>query len=187
MTTFKIYDLKPEQEAHIQQLAELLVLAFKENFPDAWPTVESGLTEVREALQDGTINRVAITPDGEAVGWIGGIPRYNTNTWELHPLVVHPVHQGAGIGRALIEDFEQQVKERGGLTIYLGSDDENNMTSLSGVDLYPNVWEHIQNIRNFKGHPYEFYQKHGYVIVGVIPDANGFGKPDILMAKRLAR
>jgi hypothetical protein len=31
----------------------------------------------------------------------------------------------------------------------------------------------------------EFYQKLGYVIVGVIPDANGFGKPDIFMAKRL--
>jgi aminoglycoside 6'-N-acetyltransferase I len=36
-------------------------------------------------------------------------------------------------------------------------------------------------------HPYEFYQKLGYVIVGVIPDANGPGKPDILMAKSLAR
>jgi hypothetical protein len=26
----------------------------------------------------------------------------------------------------------------------------------------------------------------GYTIVGVIPDANGLGKPDILMAKRIA-
>jgi len=25
----------------------------------------------------------------------------------------------------------------------------------------------------------------GFVIVGVLPDANGFGKPDIFMAKRV--
>ena len=34
-------------------------------------------------------------------------------------------------------------------------------------------------------HPYEFYVKMGYKIVGVIPDANGIGKPDIWMAKRV--
>jgi len=43
------------------------------------------------------------------------------------------------------------------------------------------------HIRNLGRHPYEFYQKLGYVIVGVIPDANGLGKPDILMAKSVAR
>jgi len=36
-----------------------------------------------------------------------------------------------------------------------------------------------------KGHPFEFYQKQGYVITGVVPDANGVGKPDILMSKRV--
>jgi aminoglycoside 6'-N-acetyltransferase I len=60
------------------------------------------------------------------------------------------------------------------------------MTSLSQVDLYPNVVEHITHIRNIRRHPYEFYQRLGYVIVGVIPDANGLGKPDIIMAKRVS-
>ncbi|MCA9940912.1 MAG: AAC(6')-Ia family aminoglycoside 6'-N-acetyltransferase, partial [Anaerolineales bacterium] len=27
--------------------------------------------------------------------------------------------------------------------------------------------------------------KLGYAIVGVVPDANGWGKPDIIMAKRI--
>lgn len=58
-------------------------------------------------------------------------------------------------------------------------------TTLGGVNLYPNVWQHIANIKNPQGHPYEFYQKVGFVIVGVMPDANGPGKPDIFMAKRL--
>jgi hypothetical protein len=40
-------------------------------------------------------------------------------------------------------------------------------------------------LTNLRDHPYECYRKLGFVIVGVIPDANGFGKPDIFMAKRL--
>ena len=40
---------------------------------------------------------------------------------------------------------------------------------------------------NWNLHPYEFYQKQGFVIIGVMPDANGLGKPDILMAKSVVR
>ncbi len=68
---------------------------------------------------------------------------------------------------------------RGGLV------DEDNMTSLSEVDPYENLWEKIRDIRNLNNHPFEFYQKMGYIITGVVPDANGIGKPDILMAKRV--
>ena len=69
----------------------------------------------------------------------------------------------------------------------MGTDDEDNMTTLSGVNLYPNIFEHIGKIKNLRGHPYEFYQKCGFVIVGVVPDANGLGKPDIYMAKPVRR
>jgi aminoglycoside 6'-N-acetyltransferase I len=103
--------------------------------------------------------------------------------WELHPLAVRPDRQRQGIGRALVADLEAQVRTRGGFTIQLGTDDTADMTSLGGINLYPNVLEHLINIRNLHGHPYEFYQKVGFSIVGVIPDANGPGKPDIYMAK----
>ncbi len=46
---------------------------------------------------------------------------------------------------------------------------------------------HVTHIKNLKRHPYEFYQKLGYVIVVLVPDANGLGKPDILMAKSIVR
>ena len=36
-----------------------------------------------------------------------------------------------------------------------------------------------------RGHALTFYRRHGYRIVGVLPDVNGPGRPDILMAKRL--
>jgi aminoglycoside 6'-N-acetyltransferase I len=63
----------------------------------------------------------------------------------------------------------------------------DGLTSLGGVDLFPSPLEHLARVRNLRRHPYEFYQKQGYVIVGVVPDANGFGKPDILMAKSVGR
>ena len=69
--------------------------------------------------------------------------------------------------------------------IYLGTDDERFQTSLSEGDLFENTFEKIENIINYHNHPYEFYQKIGYKIVGVLPDANGAKKPDIIMAKRL--
>src|SRR5215211_2543828 len=181
----KIITLSPENDDLIQQAAQLLVDAFREHWPDAWPTLEEGLKEVQEMLESERICRVAVDERENLLGIIGGIPGYDGLVWELHPLAVAPSLQGQGIGRALAEDFEEQVRARGGLTITLGSDDEDSMTSLSNVNLYENLWEKIRDIRNLKHHPFEFYQKLGYVITGVVPDANGIGKPDILMAKRI--
>jgi aminoglycoside 6'-N-acetyltransferase I len=180
-----IISLQPNNERIIQQAAQLLLDAFHDHWPEAWPTLEEGLEEVHEMLQPERICRVAVDKQGNLLGIIGGIPQYDGHVWELHPLAVQPNMQGKGIGRALVEDFEEQVRLKGGLTITLGSDDEDYMTSLSGVDLYENLWEKVHNIRNLKNHPFEFYQKMGYVITGVVIDANGIGRPDILMSKRV--
>jgi GNAT superfamily N-acetyltransferase len=180
-----IISLLPENDRLIQQAAQLLVDAFREHWPDAWPALEEGLQEVHELLEAQRICRVAVDEAGNLLAIIGGIPGYDGHVWELHPLAVQPSLQGQGIGRVLVQDFEEQVRSRGGLTITLGSDDEDNMTSLSNVDLYENLWDKIRDIRNYKNHPFAFYQKMGYVITGVVPDANGPGKPDILMAKRV--
>ena len=177
------FDGKDEGIKH--QMAQLLVDAFREHWADAWETLEDGLKEVNEMLETERICLVAV--DGERLlGMIGGISGYDGKVWELHPLAVQPELHGKGIGRALVLAFEEQVRQRGGLTITLGSDDQDDMTSLSNVDLYENLWDKVKNIQNFKGHPYEFYQKMGYVITGVVPDANGRGKPDIMMSKRVA-
>ena len=167
-------------------MAQLLVDAFREHWSDAWETFEDGLKEVEEMFEAERMCLIAVE-DGKLLGMIGGIPQYDGNVWELHPLAVQPGLQGKGVGRALVLAFEEQVRQRGGLTIWLGSDDQNGMTSLANVDLYENLWDKVRNIRNLKWHPYEFYQKMGYVITGVVPDANGKGKPDIMMSKRVAR
>jgi aminoglycoside 6'-N-acetyltransferase I len=174
----------PQDEKIQQQMGALLVVGFREHW-NAWETTDEGVEEIQMILKNG-FARVALDDDGATVlGWIGGLPEYDGNVWELHPLVVDPNLHKQGIGRALVADFEQQVKARGGLAIRLGSDDEDDMTSLSNADLYDNLPEKIANIQNYKGHPYEFYLKCGYTIIGVAPDANGRGKPDIIMGKRV--
>jgi aminoglycoside 6'-N-acetyltransferase I len=181
----QITDLHPNDHAAVEQAAQVLHMGFRAHAPDAWPDLAAARSEVQQALEPGKLCRVARAADGMLLGWVGGRHSY-VRVWELHPLVVVASAQRSGIGRALVADLEAQVCRRGGLTILLGSDDETDMTTLSGVDLYPDVWTHIKSIRNLRGHPFAFYQKCGFVIVGVVPDANGFGKPDILMAKRVA-
>jgi aminoglycoside 6'-N-acetyltransferase I len=182
----RIIDLTQRDDLLIGQTAELLVDAFKGHWPNAWQTIEEAIEEVRGSFADDRISRVAIDETGAALGWIGAIKNYGGRVWELHPLAVMPNAQGQGIGRALVQDLEDCVVARGGQTLLVGTDDEDNMTSLGGVDLYPNPLEHLARIENLRGHPFEFYQKLGFVIAGVIPDANGFGKPDIFLTKRIA-
>ena len=182
-----ITDLSSSEREKIDQTAELLVAGFKEHWPNAWPDLTSALEEVEKSFNEGRISRVAQEKNGKILGWIDAIKEYDGHTWQLHPLVVHPEHQEKGIGRSLVQDLEEIIGQLGGTTIYLGTDDEDSMTSLSGIDLYPNVFQHINQIEDLKGHPFQFYQKMGFVIVGVIPDANGPGKPDIMMAKRVSK
>ena len=181
----RIIDLTSETIPAIEQTARLLVDGFRDTGSNDWTTVEEALAEVRESLQPGRLSRVAIDEAGNVLGWIGGIEEYNGNVWELHPLVVRPDCQRQGVGRALVADFERQVAQRGGHTILLGADDENGRTSAGGIDLYPGVLDKARSLENQRQHPFEFYQKLGFEVVGLIPDANGFGKPDILMAKRI--
>jgi aminoglycoside 6'-N-acetyltransferase I len=65
----------------------------------------------------------------------------------------------------------------------LGSDDEDDMITLSGVELYPEVWAYIQHIRYLQ--PVRVLPEMR-LCAGVVPDVNGRSKPDILMAKRVA-
>ena len=176
---YKIADLSSDQSNRVNQVAAILV--------EAWPTMESALQEVQKSFGVGRISRIAVDGDGQVFGWIGGIPTYDGNVWELHPLVVKPAYQRQGIGRSLVADLEAEVAGRGGLTLWLGTDGVDNMTTLAGVDLYPNLLERLEEIRNLRDHPYEFYEKLGFSLSGVMPDANGPGKPDIFLAKKVGR
>lgn len=181
----RIHDLTSDNAPLLVAVADVLVDGFTGTGADVWQTREDALETVEESFGDDRISRVAIDVDGRVLGWIGAVETYGGNVWEIHPLVVRRDCQGRGVGRALVEDLEQQVRERGGMTVCLGTDDENGRTSIGGADLYPDPLAAARDLEDLGGHPFAFYRRLGYAVVGVLPDANGFGKPDILMAKRV--
>jgi hypothetical protein len=58
-------------------------------------------------------------------------------------------------------------------------------TSLGGVDLYSALPKRLAAVHSWGGHPLPFYRRLGFHVIGVMPDANGPGRPDIFLAKRL--
>jgi aminoglycoside 6'-N-acetyltransferase I len=108
----KITDLSHDNKDIIQQVAQVLVEGFQTHWPNAWPDLEYARSEVQESFGADRINRVAVSVDGKVLGWIAAIREYDGHSWELHPLVVLPDHQGSGIGRALVNDLENLVRQR---------------------------------------------------------------------------
>lgn len=172
-----IVPLCPQDTAYCHDAADLLAACF--------PCYATGAAaEIARCLQEERVALAAVE-EGRVCAFAGAIPQYGHTGWELHPLAVRPDRQRQGIGAALLTALEQEVARRGAVTLYAGADDEDGRTSLYGVDLYDDLAGKVRDIRNLGEHPYTFYEKQGYRIVGVIPDANGWGKPDIWMAKRL--
>ncbi|MBN1698780.1 MAG: GNAT family N-acetyltransferase [Spirochaetales bacterium] len=168
-----------------KQAADVLYAASKAVTSASWDTFESSEREVEECCGNGNI-AIGYIRNGELLGWAGLRPMYGNVTWELHPVMVKPGFQKRGIGTRLLNEIERIVKRRGISNIVLGTDDEMGKTSLSKVDLYASdIFHELDTIENIGDHPFEFYQKNGYRIIGVIPDANGYRKPDILMGKRI--
>src|SRR5215208_6938726 len=177
---FVIDALQADDTNAIDQSAALLV----DTFPHWLPTIEMARDEVMEALGPNRVCLVARAED-QILGWIGGIPGYS-HAWELHPLVVRADARRKGVGASLVTALEERVRDAGALTLYLGTDDDRPVpgTSAGGVELFPDVLSNAMNLRVID-HPAGFYMRLGFEVVGLIPDANGLGKPDILLAKRV--
>ncbi len=176
----RLVDLAGQPESIREQAAVLLVDQFDE--PRGWPSLPLARDEVVRVLGDGFARAMLL--EETLLGWIGGLPEYAGRVWELHPLVVRREHRRRGIGRTLVEAFEVEASRRGALTLTLGTDDDSGMTSLSGVKLYDDVPRHLAELRDLgRGHPFLFYRRLGFVVTGVVPDANGRGRPDIYMSK----
>ena len=175
-------NMKKLNEAQLVQAAQVLT----DQLPLGWATLSDAMDEITELLSNEAAVLLAAVENDEVVGWCVIRPMYDGKVYELHPLAVRGDKQHKGIGRLLMQNIEKAARERGGLTIWLGADDERpgGETSLANVDLYDNLPKRIQEFEPGT-HQTAFYLKLGYKIVGVMPDANGIGRPDIFMAKRL--
>ena len=169
-----------------EDAAQILFSAFHGKGKGAWETIESARDEVNECIVDPFIC-IGMMVDGELVGWCGLRPMYDL-TWELHPMVIDPSQQGRGFGALLLSRVEYIASNNGLIGIILGTDDESSGTSISMTDLNEsNIYQEMRDIKNIKHHPFEFYKKCGYLIVGIVPNANGRRKPDIWMWKNLEK
>lgn len=172
-------------EGRIAEVCSLLVHSFRESSPDWVPTTARARKVVDDALAPGCINRILVLND-RVVGWVGLRHDYGA-VWELHPLVVDAALRRRGYGRQLVDAAETLAAHQGGFTLVLGTSDEVGLTSLSGKDLFRDPLAELRELRAAASHPVGFWLNVGFTIVGVVPDAEGEGKPTILLAKRLVR
>jgi len=178
----QIINLRKVNKKQIEQA----IIILKDSFPIWLPTLQDAKEAVDECL---AIENTMLTTveNNVVIGW-GGIlaPEYNGNVFELHPLVVRYDRRKQGIGKMIVTALEEEARKQGGKTIHLGADDEKagGETSLANMDLYDNLSDKIKNFTPGT-HQSGFYMKLGYKIIGVMPDANGYGKPDIYFGKRL--
>lgn len=180
---FTIEDLTATDDARIEDVARLLHAAFSPL--GVWTTMAEAREEVLQSIGAGRISRVARAANGAVVGWVGAIREYDGLVWQLHPIVVDEARRRHGVGRALVLDLEAILTARGGLTLWAGSDDLAGETSLGAVDLYSALPGAFDSVRSWGNHPLPFYRRLGFHVIGVMPDANGPGRPDIFLGKRL--
>lgn len=167
----------------VAHVASLLHLGFVGISP-AWPDLASAHSEVLAHSTSSHISLIA-TIDHTIVGWVAANPQYDGHAWELHPLVVAQAYRRRGIARTLVAHLITQLQYRAATTLFVWCDDEIGNTSLAHTTLYPEPLLHTAQFQATTPHASLFYRSVGFALCGVLPDANGIGKPDILFARRV--
>lgn len=183
---FRIDNLAELGAAATEEAAKLLFDSFKDNAPSWLPSFRDAVRVTAWALtstqKEPRLCRAAIDDDGAMLGWVA-CTKESSAAWELHPINVVRTARRSGVGKALVDDLENLIREKGARTLFLSTDDELGRTSLSNVDLLPDVLSHLANTNAEPAHPLGFYLRLGFTITGVTPDAEGLGNPTITLAK----
>ena len=175
-----------ESEEIIMQAAEILYTEFAGDDDKWFNNTKESFDEVKECIEQSDIC-IGIKTGNELIGWASIRPMYE-KTWELHSLVIKKKYHGKKYGKILLNEIEKKALLNGIIGLVAGADDVTNSTSLSDKEINgENIFEEIKNIKNYKNHPFEFYIKCGYNIIGIVPNANGQNKPDIWLWKDIRK
>ncbi len=178
----EIRDFATLNDRQRREAAGVLMRALA-HVPSAYHSDEEASGEVAKVADPDRLGFAALE-DGHVLGWVGAIRTYD-NGWALPPLVVDPARHRRGSGTRLVRALEDRARSEGVAALYLGTDDDFGGTNLFGADLFPDPLAKLAQIAPAAGHPFTFYLRAGFVVTGVLPDVNGLGKPDIVMAKRI--
>jgi aminoglycoside 6'-N-acetyltransferase I len=183
MRAMRLIKLVELDKAGLEMLAHVSLAAAREHGPEWLPDLAAARETVTEALAPERVALVALDPQGRPAGWVAAGHDWG-RVWELHPLLVAIDQRRHGYGRGLVRAIERVAVEAGALTMVLGTSDTTGTTSLANVDLYADTLGQLARIEP-RDHAVAFWQRVGYQIVGVVPDAEGPGMPSITMARRL--
>ena len=181
MTT--IVELDSPDTRTVEQLAQITFDAFRESSPQWLPTMETARRQVLAVVETNQIGKVLVDQDRTPMGWIGLIP--GARVWEIHPIAIAVEHQYKGYGQLLVEDAAAMATNAGALTLFASTSDEVGTTNLFGQNLYDNPALALANLQATGRTPYKFWESAGFTVVGVLPDAEGKGKPSIHLAREL--
>jgi len=85
------------------------------------------------------------------------------HSYDLYWIVVDPAQQGKGMGRALLQQAERQIRESGGRQIYIETSGQQQYSPTRG-----------------------FYHRCGYQLVATIPDFYAPGDDKLIYVRQLA-
>jgi aminoglycoside 6'-N-acetyltransferase I len=170
----------PGDDSFLEDAAALLA----EVYPGYVERPEDAFAEVERVMNEDAVFIVRVL-EGELVGLIGARLTHGDTGYELFPHVVHPDEQNQGLGTVLLYMLEQELARRGATVLFLAVEDEYGDTTLFDKELFDDPFPAIRDMKALAWHPFVFYRRRGFQVYGVIPDAFGVGKPDILMAKQI--
>lgn len=172
-------------EPAIRNIAVLLQASFRA-LP--WQDEEETVRAVSEWFGQRRAH-VTAYDDGSLVGYATAAPMDGFDIWRMDWMAVAPEYRGRGLGVAVLRRLEQHAHSEGARTFLTSVGDDGAMasTSLWGKNLFePDVLHHLGQLQELRPYALGFYRHAGYSVVGVLPDANGPGMPEILLARSLA-
>jgi len=169
--------------AALEQLAYVTLASAQTHVTEWLADLDAAREELADALAPEKTALVLIE-SGKPIAWVAAARDWG-RIWELHPLIVAVDHQRRGHGLRLVRAIEDIARAAGALTMLLGTSDTVDATSLSNVDLYEGTGARLDAMTVRAPHAVTFWQRAGYKIVGVLPDAEGPGKPSIQLARPL--